>query len=29
MKWCDQDTGLASDSVASTTRRPSTGEERR
>ena len=29
MKWCDQDTGLARDSVASTTRSPRTGEERR
>ena len=29
MKWCDQDTGLARDSVAPTTSSPRTGEERR
>ena len=29
MKWCDHETGLARDSVASTTRNPRTGEERR
>ncbi len=29
MKWCDQDTGLASDSVASTTSSPRTGDDRR
>ena len=29
MKWCDHETGLASDSVASTTRNPRTGDERR
>ena len=29
MKWCDHETGLASDSVASTTRSPRTGDDRR
>ena len=29
MKWCDHETGLASDSVASTTSSPRTGDDRR